>query len=70
MKDYNHLFKCTSWVKPTPERKPLQASWNVIATYTPPPNEPIADKQQEQQTDNIKDASHKWLLAKKLSNLF
>lgn len=20
MEDYNHLIKCTSWVKPTPER--------------------------------------------------
>lgn len=69
MDDNNPLFSDTSWVKQTPDKKQLQASWNVINNYTPP-NEPIVDKQQDQQKDNLKDASYKWLLAKKLSNFF
>lgn len=70
MDDRNPLFKNTSWVNPTPKKKPLQASWNVIDTHTLPPNKPNKDIQLGRQTYDLKDASYKWLLAKKLSNFF
>lgn len=61
----------TTWAGMNDKIHAPKLTWSVgVSGFKEPPNEPIADKQQEQQTDDLKDASYKWLLAKKLSNLF
>jgi hypothetical protein len=61
----------TTWAGMNDKIHAPKLTWSVGKPGFPePPNELIIDKRQEQQTDDLKDASYKWLLAKKLSNLF
>ena len=61
----------TTWAGMNDKIHEPKLTWSVgVSGFKEPPDEQITDKQQEKQTDNLKDASYKWLLAKKLSNFF